>query len=66
MDDFKELCIKQGYVPSECKLDGRLIWGLINDGRNPCVGCNAICVHKQVEEQYNKWCEENKKKCEKT
>ncbi len=75
MDEVKELCIKQGYVPLECKLDGRLVWALVNDGRNPCIGCNAICVHKRadftpeekkcMEEQFQEWYEENKKKQQK-
>lgn len=38
--DYKKMCVQQGYVPSTCKLDGQLIWLLINDGKDPCKGCN--------------------------
>jgi len=56
-DNMQELCIKQGYVPTTCTLDGMLIWGLINNGENPCDGCNAnrdICKGKRKSyENYN-------------
>lgn len=48
-DYMRELCIKQGYVPTTCALDGMLILGLVNKGENPCDGCNAnrnICKGK--------------------
>ena len=41
-----KLCINQGYVPSDCKLDGMLVFLLVGDGKNPCDGCNANCVHR--------------------
>ena len=50
MNDMLKICIGQGYVPSECKLDGMLVWLLINEGRNPCDGCNANCVHRRCSE----------------
>ena len=53
MDEVKELCIKQGYFPLECKLDVRLFWELVNDGRNPCIGCNAICHIENNEELFH-------------
>ena len=51
------ICIGQGYVPSGCKMDGMLVWLLIQDGKNPCDGCNANCVHRRcssdcVKEKY--------------
>ena len=49
--DMLKICIKQGYVPSECKMDGMLVWLLINDGKNPCDGCNANCVHRRCFEK---------------
>lgn len=45
-DKLREVCIKQGYVTGKCMLDGRLILGLIQNGKNPCLGCNmdrSIC-----------------------
>ena len=55
--DMLKICIGQGYVPADCKLDGMLVWLLINDGKNPCDGCNADCVHRRcssdcVKERY--------------
>ena len=45
--DMLKICIGQGYVPSGCKMDGMLVWLLINEGRNPCDGCNANCIHRR-------------------
>lgn len=42
-DELLKLCIKQGYVPNHCKLDGMLIYGLVQNGRTPCIGCNVQC-----------------------
>lgn len=39
-DTMKDLCIKQGYVPSTCTLDGMLVWALTNDQGDACKGCN--------------------------
>ncbi len=42
MSDFhKQMSIQQGYVPPTCTLDGTLVWLLINEGKDPCKGCNA-------------------------
>ena len=45
-DIIKDKCISQGYVPEHCKLNGELIWLLINDGKNPCEGCNHDCISR--------------------
>lgn len=52
MDKLK-ICIEQGYVPPECKMDGTLVWLLINEGKNPCVGCNIDYI--QIFNRYNKY-----------
>lgn len=56
MNNMLNICIEQGYVPSGCKMDGMLVWLLIKDGKNPCDGCHANCVHRRcsdcVEEKY--------------
>lgn len=44
--DMLKICVRQGYVPADCKMDGMLVWLLINEGRNPCDGCNANCAHR--------------------
>lgn len=46
MDGMLELCIKQGYVPKDCKLNGHLVFALIGIGKNPCDGCNLNCLHR--------------------
>lgn len=38
--DYKTMCINQGYVPSTCKMDGQMCWLLIQEGKDPCKGCN--------------------------
>lgn len=53
-NEMLEICIGQGYVPSGCKMDGMLVWLLINEGRNPCDGCNADCVHRRCTESIKK------------
>ena len=45
-NEMLKICINQGYVPSDCKLDGMLVFLLVGDGKNPCDGCNANCVHR--------------------
>lgn len=56
-DDMRELCIKQGYVPPTCTLNGMLILGLVNKGECPCDGCNAnrvVCKGKRKsDDNYN-------------
>jgi hypothetical protein len=29
----------QGYVPETCLLGGKLVMGLVNEGKSPCDGC---------------------------
>lgn len=50
IDEMLEICIGQRYVPPGCKMDGMLVWALINEGRNPCDGCNVDCVHRRCPE----------------
>ena len=45
MTDILKMCITQGYVPPGCKLDGTMVWLLVKDGKNPCIGCNANCAN---------------------
>ena len=40
--DYKQMCIKQGYVPPTCKMDGQMCWLLVQAGKDPCDGCNWI------------------------
>ena len=40
-DIFLQMCIKQGYVPKTCLLGGQLVFALVNDGKDPCEGCNC-------------------------
>lgn len=50
------MCINQGYVPSTCKMDGQLCWLLVNDGKNPCDGCNynrEDCKGRPKKEKYD-------------
>lgn len=54
MNEMLKLCIGQGYVPADCKLDGMLVWVLINEGKNPCDGCNTDCVHSSKYKNYVK------------
>ena len=35
-----ELCVRQGYVPATCMLEGQLAWMLTNKQGDPCKGCN--------------------------
>lgn len=40
MDIMLDMAKGQGYVPKECELDGQLVMGFINSGKDPCIGCN--------------------------
>lgn len=40
-DILKEMCIKQGYVPSKCTLSGELIFKIVSFQKDPCMGCNG-------------------------
>ena len=46
-DEMLNLCIQQGYVPPECTLTGMIVFGLVQEGKNPCIGCNVNCPHAQ-------------------
>lgn len=59
--DMLRMCVKQGYVPPDCKLDGMMVWLLVQDGKTPCQGCNADCVHKKTQ---NTECGRNEKEQE--
>ncbi len=41
MDILKEMCIRQGYVPPACIMDGELCLKLVQKQGDPCKGCNA-------------------------
>jgi len=46
LDIMLEMAIGQGYVPKDCYLKGGLVIALVNEGKDPCVGCNldrTIC-----------------------
>lgn len=49
-DDIKLGMAKmQGYVPQTCLLNGMTIMNEVNNGRNPCMGCEGpidICKGK--------------------
>lgn len=40
-DSMLKMCISQGYVPPTCLLAGQLVWGLINESKDPCQGCTG-------------------------
>ena len=40
-DLMLRMCIDQGYVPSKCLLSGNAVFGLVQEGSSPCVGCNG-------------------------
>ena len=45
-DIMRGLCVKQGYVPSTCTMDGKLCFALVNSHGDPCRGCNedrSVC-----------------------
>lgn len=46
-DEMLNLCIQQEYVPPECNLTGMIVFGLVQEGKNPCIGCNVNCPHAQ-------------------
>lgn len=35
------MCKDQGYVPRTCLLNGQLVFALINEGKDPCKGCEC-------------------------
>lgn len=48
MGNLLNLCIEQGLVYPECKLDGMMVLLLTREGKNPCIGCNAECPHNKT------------------
>lgn len=38
--DYRAMCIQQGYVPPTCQMDGQLCWLRVQEGKDPCEGCN--------------------------
>ena len=34
-----DMVVRQGYVPETCKLPGELVFRLVKDQTDPCVGC---------------------------
>ena len=54
-DIWKEIVIKQGYVPKGCTLQGSVVWGLINRSEDPCGGCytqRSVCGGRPPDEDY--------------
>lgn len=42
MDDMmRQIAVNQGYVPAACELPGIMIMAMVNDGKDPCVGCDV-------------------------
>jgi len=40
-DIHLKMALGQGYVPPKCLLGGQTVMGLVNQGENPCAGCNG-------------------------
>lgn len=53
-DILLKKCIEQGYVSKKCKLDGVIALLLVQDGKNPCIGCNMDCQHAKTAPVLNK------------
>ena len=54
-DIMRNIMVQQGYIPRTCTLHGRVIFGLINRGEDPCKGCNenrTICKGREKDENY--------------
>lgn len=52
-DAMLDLCKQQGYVPQGCRLDGKLIFALVSEGKDSCDGCNhdrTICAGRMSKE----------------
>ena len=39
-DIMHEMMVQQGYVPSGCMLPGEMVFLLMKEGKDPCIGCN--------------------------
>jgi len=40
-DMYLDMAKMQGYVPKTCLLGGAVVMGLVNEGKNPCKGCQG-------------------------
>lgn len=40
-DMMLAMSIGQGYVPKTCLLGGRVVLGMVNEGKDPCAGCEG-------------------------
>jgi len=40
-DMLLNMAKSQGYVPQSCLLGGQIVMGLVNDGKDPCTGCEG-------------------------
>jgi len=40
-DMFLEMSKGQGYVSKDCYLNGYVVWALVQQGEDPCKGCNG-------------------------
>lgn len=40
-DGMLRVCKAQGYVPETCLLGGQLVFHLVNEGLDPCKGCEG-------------------------
>lgn len=47
---MKDMCIEKGDIPSDCKMEGMMIFSKINEGKNPCDDCTCDCSHKKQNE----------------
>ncbi len=54
-DILLNMCIQQGYVPPTCLLNGQIVWGLINESKDPCAGCNGPREKCKGRPKKNEW-----------
>lgn len=40
-DMLLQMATGQGYVPVNCLLGGRVVMALVNEGKDPCKGCEG-------------------------
>ena len=40
-DHMLNMCKMQGYIPTNCLLNGQIVMGLLNQGDAPCKGCEG-------------------------
>ena len=51
LDILLGMAKKQGYVPQTCLLGGHVVMGLVNQGDDPCKGCQGpreICKGRDI------------------